>query len=245
MEKIYLKEDIVLYQFPPTEQRFLGQNIFVIYDNEDCLLIDCGYPEHMKEVKKDLAGKNIKYVLATHFHPDHIYGIYEIGKQNLVGSHKASETLKIFEVEGDELMTPNHQVKGNDTIKFGKYNIMLTTNPGHSNCGMLIEVEDLLFVGDDMMTLNNGQPAIPYVAENITQHITALEYISSICDGKVICPSHGKILYDKNVVTQDIKTRIAYLLFARDDKRDLEIFEKENNVDFHGKKWHSLNIEKN
>ncbi len=244
MEKIYIKEDIVLYQFPQTEQHFLGQNIFVIYDKDDCVLIDCGYPEHMKEVKKELEGKNIKYVIATHFHPDHIYGISEIGKQNLVGSFRVNETLEIFDHVGNELYTPNVLVRDKKTIKFGKYNIMLTTNPGHSNCGMLIEIDNLLFVGDEIITLNDGQPAIPYVAETITQHINALAYISSICAGKVICPSHGKVITDKNVIKREIKTRIAYLKFARDEKKELSVFEDEYNVDYYGKRWHALNIKR-
>ena len=80
MKKIQLSRNLYLYQFPPETDRVLGQNIFILYSIKECIIIDAGYERHMSQCKDELEGRKIKYVICTHFHPDHCYGLNVLEK---------------------------------------------------------------------------------------------------------------------------------------------------------------------
>lgn len=241
MEEIRLTEHLYMYQFPPEEERVLGQNIFVLYEGDECIVFDAGYERHMKQLLTTLEKYTIKNVVCTHFHPDHCYGLNLLPKQNLIGSKHAIETLKMFDDLENEFIVPNILIEEKTVLKFNEHVITLTLNPGHSNCGMLIDIDsEFLLIGDDYMTTNKNEPVLPYVAETIEQHIEALNNIISNYKGYTLIPSHGVPTFS----IEDLKYRIRYLEFALTKQKDLNLFYKVDDTHFLSERWHMLNIRK-
>jgi len=241
MKEIKLTENFYMYQFPPEEERVLGQNIFVLYKGEECIVFDAGYERHMTQLISKLAKFKIKHVICTHFHPDHCYGLNVLPKQDLIGSKYSLETLEMFEDLDNEFIVPSRLIEDNTVIEFGDHIITLTLNPGHSNCGMLIDIDgEFLLIGDDYMTTNDDIPVLPYVAETCEQHIEALKNIIDFYNGYTFIPSHGIPTDDEN----DLYYRIRYLEFALTKEKELSLFYKNDDVHFLSERWHSLNIRK-
>lgn len=241
MEEIKLTEQFYMYQFEPLEERVLGQNIFVLYEGNECIVFDAGYEAHMKQLVTDFKKYTIKHVVCTHFHPDHCYGLNVLSKQHLIGSKYSIETLEMFDDLDNKLLVPDVLVEEKTVLQFGNHTITLALNPGHSNCGMLIDIDgEFLLIGDDYMTTNKNEPVLPYVAESIEQHKVALQNIINNYNGFTLMPSHGVPTFN----LEDLKYRIRYLDFASTKQKDLSLFYKDDDPHFLSERWHSLNIRK-
>jgi len=241
MKEIKIAEGFYLYQFSEEENRILGQNIYVLYHDKECIVFDAGYQRHMKEVKEKIKGYDIKYVILTHFHPDHSYGLFELDKQTVIGSDEGIETLKFFEADGEELLIPSITVKDRLDIVFHNHHISLVKNPGHSRCGLLIEVDHkYLLTGDEFMTTNEGLPVLPYVADKVDTHIMGLNNIINNYSKHTFLPAHGSITSDIEV----LKSRVRYLEFAKKRIVDMDKFYEPGQVRFLNEKGHRLNIRK-
>lgn len=241
MNTIKLSNDLYMYMFPPDEGKELGLNIFVLYQGDECIVFDTGYERHMKQLLPELENKNIRYVICTHFHPDHCYGLKVLPKQNLIGSSYALETLKMFKAENNLLLIPNIVVEDELEIDFYDHTIKIKSNPGHSNCEMIININDtFLLVGDEYMTTNNDEPVLPYVAETISQHIQALTNIVSNYNGYTYLPSHGVPTKDQS----KLENRINYLKFALTKNKNMDNFYSKDDIQYSTDSWHRLNIRK-
>jgi len=241
MNEIKLTEQFLMYQFEPDKEKVLGQNIFILYEGDECIVFDAGYERHMKQMVTDFKKYSIKSVICTHFHPDHCYGLNVLPKQHLIGSKYSIETLEMFDDLDNELLIPDLLIEEKTVLQFGSHTIILTLNPGHSNCGMLIDIDgEFLLIGDDYMTTNKNEPVLPYVAESIEQHKQALQNIIDNYKGYTFMPSHGVPTININ----DLKYRTRYLDFALTKEKDLNLFYKEDDKHFLSERWHSLNIRK-
>ena len=241
MKEIKLTDQFYMYQFPPEEERVLGQNIFVLIEGEECIVFDAGYERHMKQLIPILSKYKIKHVICTHFHPDHCYGLNVLPKQDLIGSKHSIETLEMFDDLDNDLIMPSTLIERDTVIEFGDHIITLSLNPGHSNCGMLIDIDgEFLLIGDDYMTTNDDVPVLPYVAETIEQHINALKNIIDCYNSYTFIPSHGMPTFDES----DLYYRIKYLEFALTKEKDLSLFYEEEDTHFLSERWHTLNIRK-
>ncbi len=242
MKTTQLSKNFNMYTFDPDEGRVLGQNIFVLFHENECVIFDAGYERHMSQLLPHLEGYTIKYVICTHFHPDHTYGLNVMPKQHVIGSFEAINTLTMFEVQDNELLVPQTLVKDSLQLTFHNHTIKLQTNPGHSNCGLLIDVDQsFVLIGDEYMTTNLNEPVLPYVAETITQHIQALECIINNYKTHTFIPSHG--VPTTNV--DDLEYRVRYLEYALTKNSSLEPFYQQNDTHFLSESWHRLNIRKN
>ena len=56
----------------------VSANTYIVTDDISCetAIIDCG--ECTPELISKLNGKNVKYILLTHGHADHILGVYDL-----------------------------------------------------------------------------------------------------------------------------------------------------------------------
>ncbi len=241
MDIIKLSEGFIMYQFPPEATRILGQNIFVLYSEGECIIFDAGYERHMEELKPFIKGYKIKYVICTHFHPDHCFGLNTMTRQTLIGSKYAIYTLSLFECQDNDLLVPSIVVDDKMEIQFHGHIIKLKLNPGHSNCGMLIDIDDeYLLLGDEYMTTNKGEPVLPFVAETVTQHLKALEFIMANYHNYKLLPSHGKITSNH----KDLEYRVRYLNFCLTNEKNINYFYTSDGEHYLNEKWHKQNLKK-
>lgn len=244
MESINLDKNIRIYVFPADEGRTLGQTITVLFNKEKFMLIDTGYQKHMKEVLNVLDKENCEYAFCTHFHPDHTYGLYELNDDiKLIGSIDFLETLKIFNNENEKRQTPDIKVDGRLLFHYGEHELDISQNKGHSNCGTLTILNNkYLFVGDEIIFSNEGEPSLPYLAtKNPGNHTKTLDNILDVLEGKTLIPAHGLPIYNFDEIKKDIDDRKIYLDYLI-RKCTYEKFEKETGIKFINKQWHKNNI---
>ena len=162
-------------------------------------------------------------------------------KQVVIGSDKGIKTLTMFRDQDNDLLVPTITVKDKLEIDFDNHKISLIKNPGHSICGMLIDIDGkYLLIGDECMSTNEGLPVLPYVADKIDTHITGLENIINNYPNYIYLPSHGKIFNDLD----DLKYRVKYLKFCKSKNLDFNEFYSKDDIHFLNEKWHKLNIAK-
>lgn len=168
----------------------------------------------LQEIRK-VTDKKIRYVVASHYHADHIYGLQafkdhadaiivaqersgEYKDNEETADEKASQRLDqrrsaLFPwVDGDtRVVTPDITFKERMTIALGDRRLtLLYAGPAHSSSDMMMMVEPdgVLFAGD---IVQNGR--IPFMNSDdvsTTQWLNALSEVEKL-DPKFIIPGHG------------------------------------------------------
>ena len=169
MIKNKLETGIFQYAFPPRrETQSFGDTIVAVVDGNRALLIDVGYEDEAKQVLQDLTANNITVdkVIISHFHADHFAGIDLLPNVPFYGEMNFKKTLEFEGATGDEIerYTPSVIVDKPMTIEYGPHMIELIPFPGHSECTMLIKInERFLHIADEVMFSTDGQLTLPYL----------------------------------------------------------------------------------
>lgn len=243
MEKIKLSKDIIVYQFEANSDSLIGVNITAVFNGKDYLLIDAGYQHHIKEVLEDLQGFTCTHVINTHYHPDHTFGLYELGEVIKIGSKNSFISLEQFDLAKEKQLYPTIEVDNYMEYKFGNHKFTMTKNIGHSICGILINMDDeYIFVGDDIIANNEGEAVFPYLTlEDINFPKTSLERIQDKVLGKTLIPAHGKILSNHEEINNELDKRRTYYKYVSENTK-LNDFEVATGIHFIGRKgWHKHN----
>jgi len=212
MIKKILQKNLWCFQFDAPDETRLGTNIFVLVNNSEVLLLDAGYKEYLTEVLTELKDYTIKAVLPSHYHPDHIDGIRLIDHPVVYGNVHAEDTVKLYMPDDVETLKPTHIIHDKETLQFGDFTLTFHHAPGHSDCSMLIDINNTyLHVGDLYMTKNSGTDVLPYVVwKNISKHIDSLKGIIEIMPENLLL-SHGYISLKEDNYSDGINDRISYL----------------------------------
>ncbi|XMB72887.1 MBL fold metallo-hydrolase [Mycoplasmatota bacterium WC30] len=244
MKKLFLEEDILMFQFEPEEGATLGVNIFAIFNGDKYLLVDVGYEHHMKKALKEIDKDKCEYVILTHFHPDHVYGLTELNNPTKIGSIYGKETLSQFSHPHQEKLVPDIEVSEEYNFEFGRHKFFMHVHPGHSKCIMRILLNDkYLFVGDEIMFTNDGKSVLPYCASTLEMHLKGLKKLKKIVKDYTLLPAHGSPIDNHDYILHEIDKRIKYLSFFIKNKGSYEDFEKQTGIEFASKKWHKHNLE--
>jgi len=182
----------------------LENNNYLLIDDlsKDAVLVDC--TEKSYEIEKALQeyGANLKYILLTHGHFDHVLGVnyFRDKYQCKVLMHKADQILldtmkeftKNFVAQKIELQYVDGYVKEGDIIKFGANEIKVIETSGHSKGGVCYLVGDDLFTGDTIFNEAVGRTDLPggsftELKSNIEQKIFTLD------ENIKIYPGHGPL----------------------------------------------------
>lgn len=137
-------------------------NNYILFDEEskDIVLIDAGGDFEMTKSKIDSLGGNLKYLLNTHAHMDHIAGDCDI--QNYykipIYIHKNDEEqLPYFKEYLKYVGMPDYELPKNITFfeneenfKIGNKYIKTIHTPGHTKGGVSYLIDDMLFSGDSL-----------------------------------------------------------------------------------------------
>lgn len=148
----------------------IDANNYLIIDEKtnDAVLIDCSSAEDsfIEEVKS--TGVNLKYILLTHGHFDHLLGVDKFHEVFGVDTYVAQEDMTQVRLVPDMMqmfagMMPvnissiNHYVKDGDEFKVGDLTIKAISTPGHTEGGMCYLIGDTLFSGDTMFQGSVGR----------------------------------------------------------------------------------------
>ncbi len=93
-------------------------------------------------------GLNLKYVLDTHVHADHVTGAGEIRNRTKV---------KLAASEKANLSCVDVNLKDNDEIRFGEFIIKVIETPGHTDSSISFYCEGMIFTGDALLIRGCGR----------------------------------------------------------------------------------------
>lgn len=206
MEKIY--DNIHM-------KRFNYFNLYIIEGDNGDILIDTGFIGIRRNLKKWLDKFNIKLVILTHAHVDHIWNASYIQKlyncdvalsindiENIDNSNIKSKPSKIKYKTWTNLMNwgmrhfipknfnINIELQDNQIINDYGLDLKIISLPGHTNGSIGILYKDYLFVGDALV--NRGKhPSIAYQNQNNDSANKSIKKIIDI-NPKIVFVGHDK-----------------------------------------------------
>lgn len=153
-------------------------NTFLAFDagSKDAFLVDCGaFEEPIKEfVEKH--NLNLKYLLLTHSHYDHVDGVRDFKSSFNVPVYSGTDSY-------------DHRISEGDTIRFGNDAIRIFATPGHTADGVSYYIAAAVFVGDAIFSGAVGGTTDRQHFEEETTHVW--QKILTLPDQTVIYPGHG------------------------------------------------------
>ncbi len=181
-------------------------NSYFFIENDDCVIIDCNIKTIEYLYKNKL---NPAYMFLTHEHFDHIEGVMQIKKEypnilivsssltaNLIKDKKSNMSYYSdgigFEEDGVDIYTEDKS-----TFHFNKHIINTYSTPGHTECGIVIEIGHCLFTGDTVLDVKT--PAT-LLNSSKQQLIASLDFIDNHFDNDtVFYQGHGEPFLKKRL----------------------------------------------
>ena len=193
----------------------LNTNCYVFGDPKNAIMIDPGGDEAIT-IAKDLMKKEIeiKHVLVTHGHFDHLGWAWEVQKicegANVYLHEGEKESYEPFldRLKNIEIRQPDIWLKNSEILKLGKYEIEVLHTPGHSPGSVVYKLISMpneidldyipltsnnsAFVGDCIFEGSIGRVDLPFSnPENMAESLKYL--IKELNSETVIYPGHGNI----------------------------------------------------
>lgn len=198
----------------------MGQNSYLIIENEESILIDAGVVvSDVEENLKMFSPKpKIKGILITHCHFDHIREldnlikkyecpayIFKSGKPLLYNeNHNLSYLEKPFKIKAKRDIKT---FKDSEQISFGEIVIKCYNTPGHSVDSSIFIIGDNMFTGDTVFKIEVGRTDL-YSGDELVQEISLRRLRDELSQGvKQFYPGHGP-----NFDDDDLKYNINRIL---------------------------------
>ena len=117
---------------------------------------------------EDLSANNIVIdkIIISHFHADHLFGIHVLHDIPFYGGIRYKKTLVYEETPDKEIekYTPSVVVDKQMMFEYGSHKLELIPFPGHSECTMLIKInERFLHIADEVMLSTDGLLTLPWL----------------------------------------------------------------------------------
>jgi glyoxylase-like metal-dependent hydrolase (beta-lactamase superfamily II) len=182
-------------------------NTYIIVDGEHCLVIDPGSkeePELMTYIKEK--GLTVDYILLTHEHFDHCWGVNELiekteAKVICTQSCKdkvmqPSNYFNKFYFNSEEEYSVNrvdYVVEDLDCVlNWNGTNIRFIETKGHSPGGMCINIENTLFTGDTLL-LNTKPVLMKRLGSSKDDYKeSVMRVFDEFPEETIVCPGHGE-----------------------------------------------------
>ncbi len=194
-----------------------GANCYLLSDGQkNAVLIDPADSTPMLRYlqKNDLT---LRYILLTHGHFDHIWGVADLTKQTdaKVVCHAADQELLenpnlAAGAFGDLSCPPcraDITVQGGESLGVGEMVFAFLHTPGHSKGSMCIRCKNVLFSGDTLFAGSVGRTDL--YGGSMDTLMTSLKKLIALPDDTVVYPGHG----EKSILGNE-KRRNIYLVRA-------------------------------
>ena len=178
----------------------IDNNNYLLMDeaSREAVLIDCSCYDEEIEVELKKYDAQLKYILLTHGHFDHITGLNDFaGKAPVLMHENDMEWIRELNtylpmVGMPPMETPkiNRFIKDNEILKLGSIEIKVIHTPGHTQGGVCFYADGNLFSGDTIFREAVGRCDLPggdfyQIVESIEQRVFTLP------DDTIIYPGHG------------------------------------------------------
>ncbi|MBR6620532.1 MAG: MBL fold metallo-hydrolase [Clostridia bacterium] len=182
----------------------IGANCYVLIDDvsKHAVVIDPGVPSD--EVNNALMGYDLKYILLTHGHFDHIFGsasLKELYPDAKLCIHKNDEIClndRTYNLIGDDYsgflpeMKADIILNDGDVISFGEVQLKVLYTPGHSEGSVCYvdELNKIIFSGDTLFCLTVGRT--DFITGSFEKMMESVKKLSLYDDEYAVYPGHNR-----------------------------------------------------
>lgn len=191
-----------------TTGSFFTNSYIVSNDKNECVIVDPGlnYGNVAKYIKSKY---DVKAILLTHAHLDHIDGIQyfldtPVYISDIEYNNLFDNDVTLYDTIGrispyNEGMLNIIKVKHNDIIKLIGYEFKVLFTPGHTSGSVCYLMDNVLFSGDTLFNNSIGRTDFP--TGSMTKMKESLNYLMTLDDNIKVYPGHNDettIGYEKN-----------------------------------------------
>ncbi|MDO4661713.1 MAG: MBL fold metallo-hydrolase [Tissierellia bacterium] len=177
----------------------MGTNLYVCYDdNKKGFIVDCPYESNKVTNFIEENDIDIKFILLTHTHIDHILGLkfyVDKYKVDVYASEDAKDicndpTYNLTDYFGYDIDQVKIDRYLKDNEKFSKFDILAIKTPGHTIDSISYKIDDFIFVGDTIFRMSIGRSDLKGGSyEDIIASIKDKLIIYD--DSTILLPGHG------------------------------------------------------
>lgn len=182
----------------------LATNTYILTDEESGVSAVVDPAIDSDELFASIENKNVKYILLTHGHFDHIGGAKALkektGAQVVIHSEDApmlnDGILSMFKLQYPHKSTPKVDadilVEDGSEIPFGNGEITVLHTPGHTRGGVCYIFTDdrILFSGDTLFKLSAGRT--DFKGGNPREELMSLAKIGALEGDYIVYPGHSE-----------------------------------------------------
>ena len=186
-------------------QRFLvgplNTNCYLVQSKKtkETLLVDPGMVcDELDDAVRELGAENLKYILLTHGHFDHIGGaayyqrmthgkIVMFYLESRFAADGALNLGKSF-YSPVEPFQPDITLREADTLPFGGESITVLHTPGHTSGSCVYCLGNILFTGDTLMRFSIGRTDFP--TGNLAEMRASLSRLAALEGEYLVYPGH-------------------------------------------------------
>lgn len=184
---------------------FMGINCYIVQDEEtkETMVIDPGGSIGKVEEMLNVINADVKYILLTHCHGDHMGAAEELrsktGAKILIhrfdqeGLRNPIINLSSHIGIGDICLQEDARLDDGDILHVGNLQFQVIYTPGHTigSISLYCEQEKMLFSGDTLFRSSWGRTDLPtgstdQIMESITNRLLVLP------EDTIVYPGHGK-----------------------------------------------------
>ncbi len=170
---------------PGTNTYLLGTDAVAVLDPGPDL------PEHVDAILA-AAGDRIKWLVATHTHPDHSpawKALHEATGADVIGAPPWDDMFQ------DNTFSPDQPVQHDDVLSTDEFTLRAVHTPGHvgNHYCYFLEEEGMMFAGDHIM--NGSTVVIVPPSGDMKAYIESLNLLLTY-PVKAIAPGHGDLIHE-------------------------------------------------
>ena len=178
-----------------------GSNSYIISnDAGDAIIIDVGGSADDLYAYIKEHNLNLKAILLTHGHFDHVLGVNALRKLTGAPSYISKDDLEMTQKTEfmlndkmrnyiDEPINIDHTIDEEGTLKFGDIEVNVIKTPGHTKGGLTYQIEDGLFVGDTIFFHSVGRSDL--YGGNEAELIDSVNRVLALEGNYTIYPGHS------------------------------------------------------
>ena len=177
-------------------------NCYLLYDEitKEAIIIDPGCVSTQLDTEIEINNLTVKYIIFTHGHFDHIGGLeYYVSKYHnaIVSMHKCDveailSGVDVFYIDIDdkEILVKFVTLHNDgDELYIGNIRLQLILTPGHTNGGVCVYSDGVLFSGDTLFRRSIGRTDFIYGDYSVLEK--SIKKLYELPDDTVVYPGHG------------------------------------------------------